>query len=74
MRFLGSLARRLDGMRVLVCGALPPAEPRTDRVLLTDLALDAETIRPAPLTRRGATTLIADVLGTRPEPDHVARC
>ena len=53
LRFLGFLARRLDGLRVLVCGALRPAEPGTDRTLLSELALGAELIEPAPLTPRG---------------------
>lgn len=74
LRFLGFLARRLDGMRVLVCAALRPAEPGTDRHLLTELALGAETLRPAPLTRAGAGAVIAAEMGAAPPAAFVDAC
>ncbi len=51
LRFLAFLARRLDGIRLLVTGALRPAEPGTDRSLLSEFTLGAEVVRPAPLRR-----------------------
>jgi len=76
LRFLGFLARRLDGMRLLVCGALRPAEEGTDRALISDLSLapGAETVRPAPLTADGASALIAAELGAPPEKPFVDEC
>jgi DNA-binding CsgD family transcriptional regulator len=76
LRFLGFLARRIDGMRVLLCGALRPAEDGTDRVLISDLSLapGIETVRPAPLTTDGVSTLIAAELGAPPEPDFLDEC
>jgi DNA-binding CsgD family transcriptional regulator len=76
LRFLGFLARRIDGMRLLLCGALRPAEAGTDRTLISDLLLApaAETVRPAPLTAEGAGALIAAELGAPPAPAFVDAC
>jgi DNA-binding CsgD family transcriptional regulator len=74
LRFLGFLARRIDGMRLMLCGALRPAEPGTDRALLSELSLAAATIRPAPLTEAGAGALIGAALNTAPEPGFVREC
>ena len=74
LRFLGFLARRVDGMRLLACGAVRPAEPGTDRALLSDLALGAETLRPRPLTPAGAGELIGAQLGTTPDSALVQQC
>ena len=74
LRFLGFLARRIDGMRLLLCGALRPAEPGTDRALLSELSLAAGTIRPGPLTEAGAGALIGSALNTEPEPEFVRQC
>jgi DNA-binding CsgD family transcriptional regulator len=76
LRFLGFLTRRLDGMRLLLCAALRPAEPGTDRTLLSELALapGAETVRPGPLTADGAGALIGSELAATPEPAFVREC
>jgi DNA-binding CsgD family transcriptional regulator len=76
LRFLGFLARRLDGMRLLLCAALRPAEPGTDRTLLYELALApaAETIHPGPLTVGGAGELIGSELAATPDPAFVDEC
>jgi DNA-binding CsgD family transcriptional regulator len=70
LRFIAFLARRLEGLRVLVCGALRPAEPGTDPTLLSALALGAELIVPAPLSRAG----VAELIGAAPEPAFVDAC
>jgi hypothetical protein len=69
LRFLDFLSRRLDGMRLLLCAALRPAEPGTDRTLLSELALGAETLHPGPLTTAGAGAL----LGSK-DPAFVQDC
>jgi DNA-binding CsgD family transcriptional regulator len=75
LRFLDFLARRIDGMRLLLCGALRPAEAGTDRTLISELALapGVEIMRPAPLTPAGASSLIAAELAP-PEPAFVQEC
>ena len=74
LRFLGFLARRMDGMCLLLCGALRPAEPGTDRALLSDLALVAEALQPGPLSAGGAAELIGAQLGATPQPAFVQEC
>jgi DNA-binding CsgD family transcriptional regulator len=76
LRFLGFLARRIDGIRLLLCAALRPAEPGTDRTLLSELALapGVETVRPGPLTPDGAGALIGSELAATPDPAFVDEC
>jgi DNA-binding CsgD family transcriptional regulator len=52
LRFLVYLARRLEGLPVLVAGTLRPAEPDADAALLGELAHDplTEMVRPAALS------------------------
>lgn len=76
LRFLAFLAGRLEGLPVLVVGALRPAEHGTDRSLLAALATDPgiELLRPRPLTSEGVRQLARLELGRKPEPEFVEAC
>ena len=52
LRFLAYLARRLEGLPLLLAATLRTGEPGTDLVLMAEIAEDAATtsIRPAPLS------------------------
>jgi DNA-binding CsgD family transcriptional regulator len=70
LRFLEYLGRRLDGLRVAVAAAQRPHEPGAPEELLRTLAggPGARVLRPAPLREEAVDELIADVLGTVPDP------
>src|SRR6185312_3815500 len=55
LRFLGYLARRLDGVPLLIVATLRTGERHEHEDLLAELLLDpsATTVRPRPLTRDG---------------------
>ncbi|MBB4663781.1 ATP-binding protein [Conexibacter arvalis] len=69
LRFLEYLARRLDGLRATVAGALRPHEPGAPAELLRVLAGGpaARVLRPAPLGSDAAGELLADALGSAPD-------
>ncbi|MGZ6804899.1 MAG: ATP-binding protein, partial [Nocardioidaceae bacterium] len=58
LRFLGYLARRLGGLRLLVVATLRSGEQHVEEDLLHDLAGDAEVLRPSPLTLAGVSGLV----------------
>jgi DNA-binding CsgD family transcriptional regulator len=63
LRFLGHLARRSEGLSVLILAATRLGEPGTDRELLERELLDlATTIRPAPLTRAATAELVRETV------------
>jgi predicted ATPase len=65
LRFLAYLARRLDGLPVLVAGSLRPAERPVDVAVLGELAGDASAVslRPRPLGEAATAELLAARLG-----------
>ena len=77
-RFAGYLARRLDGLRVLL--AVTVREPRAasaqDKALTAVLAAEpaVRTLRPAPLSADGCALLTAAALAPHPSPAFVGAC
>jgi DNA-binding CsgD family transcriptional regulator len=76
LRFLGYLARRLDGAPVLVAATLRSAEPGTDPALLAEIVEDPAThpLRPAPLSADAVGDLVRERLGAGAHPAFCAAC
>lgn len=76
LRFLEYLARRLEGVPLLVVGTTRPGEPGADQDLLDQLAAGAgaQHLVLPPLAEDGGAALIERVLGTAPAPEFVAAC
>ena len=74
LRFVDALARRLDGLPILLAVGCRPAEPGADAEVLDDLGVRPEThvLRPVPLSARAVAALLADTLGDRVEEPFVA--
>ena len=66
LRFLGYLARRLEGLPVLIVASLRPSEPGVDETLLGELTGDPAALRfsPRPLTADAALDLVRERFGT----------
>jgi DNA-binding SARP family transcriptional activator/tetratricopeptide (TPR) repeat protein len=65
LRYLAYLARRLDGLPVLVVGTLRTGERHADEELLAALTLDDSTVvvHPAPLSAEATAELVRSRLG-----------
>src|SRR4029079_1713467 len=65
LRFLAYLARRLEGIPVLVVAALRPSEPGLDTVLVGEITGDSGTVvlRPDPLSGPAVGELVRARLG-----------
>ena len=65
LRYLAYLAKRLEGLPLLVVLAVRTGEPHADDVLLAEIALDPSTIvlRPPPLSAEAAGALVRERLG-----------
>ncbi len=65
LRFLGYLARRLDGLPVLLVATLRTGEQHADEELLHELSADPDAVRvrPAPLSTAGTTEVVRGRLG-----------
>ena len=76
LRFLAFLLPRLEELRIGVLLAARPADAGPGQVVLSGLTMDpaTELIRLAPLTDGGVARLIAEGLGSDPEPGFVAAC
>jgi ATP/maltotriose-dependent transcriptional regulator MalT len=76
LRFLAYLLPRLEGLPLLVVGALRPGEPGAETRLLNMIVSDpaAAALRPAPLSRQAVAQLLGDALGRDAHPDFVAAC
>jgi DNA-binding NarL/FixJ family response regulator len=76
LRFLAYLARRLEGMPVLVATTARVSEPGTDAALLAELAHDplAVVVRPGPLSADGVRALARGRLGEQAEAAFCDAC
>ena len=76
LRFLAYLARRLEGLPVLVACGLRPSEPGVDTALLRELAAEpvAVTLQPGALTEGSVAELVRARLGEPADAGFVAAC
>jgi DNA-binding CsgD family transcriptional regulator len=75
LRFLAYLARRLEGLPVLLAATLRTGEPPTDPALLAEVVHDpaAIALQPGPLSEVGVAALVAERLGAA-DPAFSAAC
>jgi DNA-binding CsgD family transcriptional regulator len=76
LRYLTFLARRLEGLPVLVVGSLRPLEPGADQALLAELISDpqAEVLSPALLSAGAAAEVVRHRLGDDVDPAFAEAC
>ena len=76
LRFLAYLARRLEGLPLLLVTTVRTGETPTDAALLDELAHDPDTVvvRPGPLTLQAVAALVRDRLGADADPAFTAAC
>jgi DNA-binding CsgD family transcriptional regulator len=76
LRFVAYLERRLEGLQVLIAGAVRAAERRTDTRLLAEIASDpaAVTIRPLALSEVAVAELVRERLGAGAEQRFCMAC
>ncbi|MFL5845883.1 MAG: ATP-binding protein [Solirubrobacteraceae bacterium] len=76
LRFLHYLARRLEGMPVLLAVASRPEDMSAEPELLAGLAAepDAQIVRPGALSAAAVGRLVSRSLGAEPEPAFVDSC
>jgi DNA-binding CsgD family transcriptional regulator len=73
LRFLSYLARRLDGLPVVVAACVRTKEPGVDEAILTQLEAEplATLVRPAPLSLEAVARLLDARLGSDPAPEFL---
>jgi DNA-binding CsgD family transcriptional regulator len=76
LRFLAYLARRLEGLPVLLAATLRTNEPGTDPALLAEVVHDpaAVALQPGPLSEVGVAALVEQRLGGDADPAFSAAC
>jgi DNA-binding SARP family transcriptional activator len=76
LHFLAYLARRLDGLPVLIAATVRTGEPHDEEGLLTELASEpaAVHIRPAPLSADGVAALVRARLGAAADDAFATTC
>jgi DNA-binding CsgD family transcriptional regulator len=76
LRFVAYLARRLEGLDLLVATTLRPAEPGADAALLGEIANDplSVAIHPAPLGESSVAELVKQRLGDGASADFCNAC
>jgi DNA-binding CsgD family transcriptional regulator len=76
LRFLAYLARRLEGLQVLVMGTMRPSEPGADAALLAELSGDplAVSLHPGALSVEAVTRLVRDRLSEDAHDAFAAAC
>lgn len=75
LRWLAYLARRLDGLALLLVVAQRTGEPATDPEVLAELlAADTAPLRPGPLGADSVATLVRDRLGAAATDRFCAAC
>ena len=73
LHFLSYLARRLDGLPVLLAVTVRPGEPDVDALVIAELQDEphATVVSPAPLSLEAVQGLIEKALDSDPEPQFV---
>jgi DNA-binding CsgD family transcriptional regulator len=73
LRFLSYLARRLDGLAIVVAASVRSGEPGADSPLVAELEADPATvvIRPASLTADGVAQVLRAAVETEPGPEFL---
>jgi DNA-binding CsgD family transcriptional regulator len=76
LRFVAYLARRLEGLPVLVATTLRSAEPGTDPALLGEIVNDPATVavRPGALSPEGVCELVRDRLAEQADDSFCGAC
>ncbi len=76
LRFVAYLARRLDGLAVLVAATVRTGEPSADDVLMAEIGQDpaSRAVRPAPLSTGGTAGVVRGRLGAETDPAFAAAC
>jgi DNA-binding CsgD family transcriptional regulator len=76
LRFLNYVAHRLEGMPVLLLGAVRTGEPDADVPMIGGLLTTpgVRVLRPAPLSVDGVGSLVRDILGEPADPAFVVAC
>ena len=76
LRFVAHLARRLDGLPLLLCIGTRPPEQSEHPALVTELLTDpaAVIVRPGALGLASIEILVRDVFGAEPAPEFSAAC
>jgi DNA-binding CsgD family transcriptional regulator len=76
LRFLAYLARRLEGLPVMVACSLRPAERAGNTALIGELAADPATasIRPRPLSEPAVADLVGELLGETADRAFSSAC
>jgi DNA-binding NarL/FixJ family response regulator len=76
LRFLSFLARRLEGLGVVVAVGTRTADPGTEPALVGELVETpgAHVLRPRPLSDVGVARLVRASLGEAPDPAFTAAC
>jgi DNA-binding CsgD family transcriptional regulator len=72
---LGYLAKRVRGMRILLAATVREGEARADsRLVRQFLSSGARTLRPSPLSRDAARTVVRDQFGEPGDEEFVLAC
>ncbi|MDQ3741825.1 MAG: AAA family ATPase, partial [Actinomycetota bacterium] len=73
LRFLSYLARRLDGLPLLLAVSIRPGEPDVDATVIAELQGEphATVVHPAPLSPRAVQRLLQLALDSDPAPEFV---
>jgi class 3 adenylate cyclase/DNA-binding CsgD family transcriptional regulator len=76
LRWLTFLARRLDGLPLLVVLGLRPPEQSVETELLTELVSDPAVllVRPTALSEAGVSAMVEHEFGLAPEPEFTSAC
>jgi hypothetical protein len=74
LRFLAHLARRLEGLPVLLAVGIRSGEPDSPEDLLAELRSHAEVAHPDPLSEHAVAGLLARGLQDEPDEGFVAAC
>jgi DNA-binding SARP family transcriptional activator/tetratricopeptide (TPR) repeat protein len=76
LRWFAYLARRLEGVPLLIAATLRTGEPAADAVLVDELLRDpaATSLRPGPLSVDAVHALVARTLGAEPDAAFARAC